>query len=69
MVLLYETKEILKFLIVWNIVELLAMLKNITKYLKSWHFVQNVAFYSLSALICILLKLQQTSSLVKHLAL
>ena len=54
------------FIIVWKVAELLIILKNITRGLKSSQFIRKVAFYLLPGLIKTLLNPQCMSSLVKY---
>ena len=59
----------MSFIIVWKVVRLLVIPKNITRGLKRPQLVQKAAFYSSPGLMHTLLKLQQTSSFVKYWAL
>jgi len=54
------------FIIVWKVAGLLVIPKNITKGSNIPRLVQKIAFYSSPGLMQTLLKLQQTSSLVKY---
>ena len=56
------------FIMVWKVVGLLVILKNIMRGSKRPQLVQKAAFYLSLGLMCTLLKLQQTSSFVKYLA-
>ena len=47
----------MSFIIIWNMAELLIILKNITNGSNSLQLVQNIVFYLSLGLICILLKL------------
>ena len=58
----------MSFIIVWKVVGLLVILKNITRGSKRLQLVRKAAFHSSLGLICMLLKLHQTSSFVKYLA-
>jgi len=57
------------FIIVWKVAGLLVIQKNITKGLNMPQLVWKTAFHLSPGLMQTLLKLQQTSSLVKYLAL
>ena len=56
------------FIIVWKVVGLLVIPKNITRGAKRPQLVWKAAFYSSLGLICTLLKPHWTSSFVKYLA-
>jgi len=58
----------MSFIMVWKVARLLVISKNITKGSNRPQLVQKAAFYSFLGLMQTLLKLQQTSSLVKYLA-
>ena len=57
------------FIMVWKVVGLLVIPKNITRGSKRLQLVQKAAFHSSPDLMCTLLKPQRTSSFVKYLAL
>ena len=56
------------FIMVWKVVGLLVILKNITRDLKRPQLVRKAAFHSSLGLMRTLLKSQQTLSFVKYLA-